>query len=121
MNVEALKNAGIDYDSGVKRFMGREHLYMKTLAKFPQNDTIDRVRTDYAEHNMDALLRDVHEFKGMCGNMSMTHLAHTADVIVSILRFGTVVPTELAAAMGELEKEYATAKDAILIAAEVSE
>lgn len=121
MNIEILKNAGIDYEGGVKRFMGREQLYMKTLSKFPKNDTMDRIRLDFAAQDRDALLRDVHEFKGMCGNMSMISLTRTADAIVTMLRSDGDGATDanLVAAMDALEQEYTTVKEAILAVAEV--
>lgn len=121
MNTEILKNAGIDYDGGVKRFMGRDHLYMKTLSKFPKNDAMERIRTDYKEHDMDALLRDCHEFKGMCGNMSMTQLYSTANEIVMLLRSDETPDEKLTVSIKELEREYAIARDAILAVTEVPE
>ena len=121
MNIEMLKNAGIDYDGGVKRFMGRAHLYTKTLSKFPGDGTIGRIREDYINGDLTALLQDAHEFKGMCGNMSITHLAHTADRIVSMLRADTVDSAGLEAAMKSLNTEYTAVKDAILMAMEVSQ
>lgn len=121
MNIEALKNAGIDYDGGVKRFMGRAQLYTKTLSKFPGDDTMVRIRRDYKAGDLAALLQDVHEFKGMCGNMSMTRLAHTADVMVTMLRSETIDIAGLETAMESLNTEYTAVRDAILIAAEVSQ
>lgn len=121
MNIEILKNAGIEYDGGVKRFMGRAPLYLKTLAKFPKDGTMGRIQADYRAGDLAALLLDVHEFKGMCGNMSMTRLAYTADVIVSLLRAGTAETAELDAAMARLETEYAAVNAAVLTAMEVSQ
>ena len=121
MNSEILKNAGIDYDGGVKRFMGRAQLYTKTLSKFPRDGAMGRIREDYKAGDFAALLRDAHEFKGMCGNMSMTHLACTADVIVSMLRAETMDIAGLATAMESLNNEYTAAKDAVLAAMEVSQ
>lgn len=121
MNIEILKNAGIDYDSGVKRFMGRAPLYLKTLAKFPKDGTMGRIQADYQAGDLAALLLDVHEFKGMCGNMSMTRLAHTADGIVSMLRAGTEAAVELDEAMARLETEYAAVNAAVLTAMEAAQ
>lgn len=118
MNADILKNAGIDYDGGVKRFLGRAPLYLKTLAKFPKNDTMDRVRADYEKRDREALLQDSHELKGMCGNMSMTKLYLAADAVVTLLRAGGATDEKLAAAMDGLEKEYEIAKEAVLAATE---
>lgn len=117
---DTLKNAGIDYDDGVKRFMGRADLYIKTLSKFPKNDTMERVRADYAARDNDALLRDAHELKGMCGNMSMTLVFRAADAVVALLRGGGFSDGDLSAAMSVLNAAYDAAKAAVSAVAEAS-
>ena len=118
MNAEILKRAGIDYDRGVKRFVGRAHLYEKALSKFPKDSTFSRIRAAYAAGDKEQLFASVHECKGMCGNIALTSLYETADTMVQMLRGGAYSETELAAAYEKLEREYHVVYDAVLAAME---
>ena len=120
MNVERLKDAGVEYDRGVKRFMGRAHLYEKTLSKFTSDTTFSRMREAYASGDRERLLADVHEFKGMCGNIALPPLYEAADEMVRLLRSGACTDEALAAVYGRLETEYHTVHEAVLAAMEDS-
>ena len=118
MNAAILKAAGIDYDRGVKRFVGRAHLYEKALRKFPKDDTFSRIRAAYEAGDKEGLFAGVHEFKGMCGNIALTSLYEAADAMVQLLRDGAYAEAELAAAYGALQTEYHIVQEAVLAAAE---
>ena len=116
MNIDALKAAGIDYERGVKRFVGRAHLYEKALRKFPQDGTFARMRADYEKNDLEALLADAHEFKGMCGNIALPSLFEASDGIVQMLRGGAFSPDALDDAFLSLARAYEAARAAILSA-----
>lgn len=118
MNVQGLKEAGIDYDRGVKRFVGRANLYEKALSKFPKDGTFERIRAAYEADDAQALLASAHELKGMCGNIAMTGLYEAADALVSLLRGGEASPAAVNAAYETLKMRYQTAYEAIVAAME---
>lgn len=118
MNIDTLKSSGVDYDEGVRRFMGRAHLYEKVLAKFPRDKTFPRIQADYESKDNESLLRDAHEFKGMCGNIGLLSLFSASDALVKLLRSGEFPAEELDAAYAALEREYTTVRNAVLAAME---
>lgn len=118
MNADILRSAGVDYDRGVNRFMGRAHLYEKTLSKFAKDTTFSRVRAAYLAGDREQLLADAHELKGMCGNIALTPLYEAANALVQLLRSGACTQADLDAAYGRLEKEYHIVYEAVLAALE---
>ncbi len=120
MNAEILKNAGIDYDRGVKRFMGRAHLYEKTLAKFMRDTAFSRIQAAYEAGDMEQMRAAAHEFKGMCGNIALSTLYDMSHALVELLRSEAGKPAEVAAAYGKLEREYHAVREAVLAAMEES-
>ena len=118
MNAERLTAAGVDYERGVKRFLGRAPLYEKTLRKFAADTTFSRIRAAYEQGDRDALFAAAHEFKGMCGNIALTSLYESADALVRLLRGGACAPAELDAAFARLDREYHTVHEAVLAAME---
>lgn len=118
MNADKLQKAGIDYNRGVKRFMGRAHLYEKALSKFPKDGAFARIRAAHEANDVEQLLASAHEFKGMCGNIALPALYDASDALVTLLRGGAFSPADLDAAYMHLEKEYRAANEAILAAME---
>lgn len=119
MNSEILKNAGIDYDSGVKRFVGRAHLYEKSLSKFTRDTTFSRISAAFASGDKEQLLAAAHEFKGMCGNIGLTSLYTAADAVVQLLRASADRTAELESAYALLDAEYHKIFNAVTAAMEV--
>ena len=120
MNAEILKSAGIDYDRGVKRFMGRAYLYEKTLAKFARDTTVSRLRAAYEADDRAGMFAAAHEFKGMCGTIAISGLHETAGALVECLRGEACSWDAIAAAYEKLASEYHTVHAAVLAAMEES-
>ena len=118
MKAEILRQAGVDYDYGVQRFVGRAHLYEKALTKFSKDTTFDRIRAAYEAGDRAALLAAAHECKGMCGNIGLTSLYEAADALVQLLRGDAVAPDALDAAYALLDKRYRAVHTAVAAAME---
>ena len=118
MNTEILKNAGIDFDSGVKRFVGRTQLYEKALLKFTRDTTFERIRAAGESGDRKQLLANAHEFKGMCGNVGLTSLYTAADSLVRLLRGDAPDAAEVDASCALLENEYHKIYEAVCAAME---
>lgn len=118
MRADILKSAGIDYDGGVKRFMGRAALYEKVLAKFPKDLTFSRIKNDMCSGDTEKLLMDTHELKGMCGNISLPDLFSAAEDMVNLLRRGEYEQSDLDASFARLEANYIKVYEAVLSAME---
>lgn len=81
-----LQKAGIDYEAGLKRFLGDEALYLAVLAAFADDDVVKRARSAYDKQDKKALLSAVHEAKGSSGNAGMNAVYQTAVSLMSLLR-----------------------------------
>lgn len=66
MDFSLLKQAGINTDSAVERFMGNEALYVKMLKKFLDDHTFADLVDAAAESCGQAALEASHTLKGIC-------------------------------------------------------
>ena len=62
MDIAKLKEAGIDYDEGLKRFANREDLYEKYLGKFPDDPAMSQLEAFLAEKNYAEAFKCAHSF-----------------------------------------------------------
>lgn len=83
---EQLKNAGVDVDTGLKRFMNNEALYMKFLNKFLNEPTYEQLRECIQNEDYQEAFRQAHTLKGVSANLSMTLLAEDVSRLVELLR-----------------------------------
>lgn len=86
MDFTLLKNAGIDTDSAIERFMDNEALYAKILKKFLDDTTFAELLNAVSEHSNDAALVASHTLKGLCGNLSMDELFRLFSEQVVLMR-----------------------------------
>ncbi len=86
MNSEILRNAGIDFDKGVARFLGDRMLYERILITFLSDTTFARGRAAFEKENYKGLQEAIHTMKGVAGNTDMGVLFLTAAVLCEYLR-----------------------------------
>lgn len=99
---EQLKNVGVDVDTGLKRFMNNEALYMKFLNKFLTEPTYEQLRECIQKEDYPEAFRQAHTLKGVSANLSLTLLADKVSELVELLR-NCENPTEEVSAKA---KEY---------------
>ena len=110
MNAARLRAAGIDYDAGVKRFLGDTDLYELVLQTFLQDTTLERAEAAFSDKQRDALFACVHELKGSSGNADMTVLYHATCALVELLRAGASTDEEIAESFQQFQTAYLSAK-----------
>ena len=110
--LEIYKNAGIDYDRGLDRFMGKATLYRKFLEKFLYDASFEEFRAGLATHDMLVAEQAVHTLKGTAANLSLNRVFNAADAMVKAIRRHADDATleQLAA---DVEATYFEACDAI--------
>lgn len=86
MNIDILKNAGIDYDNGVERFSGSDSVYQKFLRMFPDDSSFNNAAKAINKANLEEAFNNAHTLKGTAGNLSLTDLYDTASLLVEDLR-----------------------------------
>jgi len=111
MNIKILKDGGIDYESGITRFMGNMALYERVMKVFVADDVIKRARAAYDAGDMAGLLAAAHEAKGTSGNMEITRAYQLACALVALLRGGAYTPEEVGSTFAQFEEAYLCAQD----------
>ena len=80
------KDAGIDIDSGVERFMGNEMLYEKFLHRFVDDKSYSELVTALSDNDCNAAFNAAHTLKGVSGNLSLVRLRNLVSKQVEYLR-----------------------------------
>lgn len=118
MNIEILKKAGIDYDSGLDRFMGDTELYGTVLNLFLADHTMDDAVSAREREDFRAMFETMHELKGIAGNEDMTELYRAICPLVELLREAPYDASAIDGAFGQVRELYRTAKQGIADARE---
>lgn len=113
MNTETLKKAGINYDSGVKRFLGNSGLYEDMLVMFTEDNTCARAEQAYDEGKMKEFSEAVHEVKGVSGNLDMTELYDVSRRLMDELRSQSPDAGVIKELFTRFRDEYVSVKEAI--------
>ena len=99
-----LRQAGIDVEEALGRFMGNEELLMQFLLKFPHDPNFPQLREAMARGDVDGAFTAAHTLKGVTGNLSMKALSRQVGLVVEDLRGGDF--TSASGKMGQLEELY---------------
>ena len=118
LNLQRLSCAGIDYQSGIKRFIGDWKLYEAVLGAFLEDTSLERAQLAMKKNDRDALLECAHELKGSSGNTDMTALYTACCTLVTLLREGDATDAEVKSAFERMESAYLIARDGIRRASE---
>ncbi len=86
MNIDILKSAGIDYDSGFERFSGLDAVYQKFLRMFPDDPNYNNAIEAINAGELDKAFNYAHTLKGTSGNLSLSDLYRTTSLLVDDLR-----------------------------------
>lgn len=86
MDENRLKEAGIDYDGALDRFVGNRMLYEKYLTKFLSDTHVADARAALLREDYPDLLEQTHALKGLAGTLGMTGLYEKSADIVKSLR-----------------------------------
>ena len=84
-DIEALRNANIDYADIDERFEGNFALYLKLAELFLVDPHMAAIEAAFAEGSLDEAERQAHALKGVAGNLSLTRVhqlaAHMNDAL----------------------------------------
>lgn len=113
MNTEILKEAGIDYEAGLARFLNNISFYENVLDAFARETALDRAKAAYRSDDIPALLEAAHEVKGSSGNVGLVNVFLAAGALTALLRKGDFSKEELDTAFSSFETTYRSAQQAI--------
>ncbi len=100
----SLREAGIQVEDALGRFMGNEKLLERFLLKFLDDGNYGQLKKAIEEKDRDTELRCSHTLKGVCGNLSITTLYDMFTRQVELMRADRWEEAE--AMMPEIEKAY---------------
>lgn len=75
---EALKEAGVEVEKTISRFMDNSEIYITFLNRFPDEDRITPIRDAVSEWDFENLSQTAHKLKGVSANLGMTELSEAA-------------------------------------------
>lgn len=102
--LQRLKDAGIDVNDALNRFMGNESLLERFLNKFVADQNFKKLGEAIAAKDNEAALAASHTLKGVCGNLSMTVLSELLTKQVKAYRDGD--PAAAESLMSEITAAY---------------
>lgn len=92
MNTKILCEAGVNYEEGLRRFVGKAPLYEKYLGRFPQDPTFSELTAAMQEENYELAFRSAHTLKGIAGNLSFDAFMGEVEHLVEALRNQKDIP-----------------------------
>ena len=84
--LDQLKEYGVDVDTGVARFVGKQDLYVKFLGKFLQDTSFEGMKNSIEQKQYPEACEYAHSLKGVCGNLSLSPVTEQVSELTEILR-----------------------------------
>ncbi|MEG2881407.1 MAG: Hpt domain-containing protein, partial [Christensenella sp.] len=107
MNIDTLKQAGIDYDDGLRRMSENADLYHKFLNKFAEDTSMEKLQCSLEKMDLAAAYEAAHTLKGTSATLGMYELSDCcAEVCMKLRRKSEYVDI---AAVKEAYKKVAQA------------
>ncbi len=85
---------GVDYDTALERFMGKEDLYHKFLVKFLDDTNFMQLGEFLAGRDAEEAFKCAHTIKGLSGNLGFDNLLEADVPLVEKLRAGELDGTD---------------------------
>ncbi len=86
LTLEKLVAFGADVDTGLKRCVNKESLYLRLIQKVPGNEDFNRLREAVAAGDYEAGFQAAHGLKGVTMNLSLDPLSEPIIQITEQLR-----------------------------------
>ena len=83
---QQLEKAGINFKTGMERFLGNETLFVSFLHKFPKDPSFSQLCIYMENSEVQAAFREAHTLKGVAGNLSLDGLSVLLVPFVERLR-----------------------------------
>ncbi len=87
---EELISQGVDYNTALERFMGKDDLYERFLVKFLEDENFRKLGENIKAGNVEEAFKCAHTLKGLSGNLGFDNLLEEDAQIVEILRSGSL-------------------------------
>jgi HPt (histidine-containing phosphotransfer) domain-containing protein len=102
--LEKLKEAGVDTEGALRRFVGNAKLYCQFLSDFPNDENFSLILPALEKQDFEGALTAVHTLKGVSGNLGLNRLFAASSNMVALIRAGE--HEKAAASYGEVKRAY---------------
>lgn len=106
MDENRLREAGVDYDAALARFVGNRDIYERYLEKLLTDTHTIEAETALSAGDYEEVLEQTHALKGLAGTLGMKGLYEISTDIVKDLRDGNreMLPEKLTQMKEEWER-----------------
>lgn len=104
VSMKRLKDAGVDVDGALERFMNNTAMYEKFLKKFLSDPNYEALKSAVAGNECDKAFTAAHTLKGVSSNLSLTPLYEAVARQTELFRSEQF--EEGAALMSQVDKAY---------------
>lgn len=81
-----MEDNGADVNTTVKRFMGKEELYMKFIMKFRDDRNLQILQDNLEKKDYEEVFNNAHSIKGVTSNLGLNPIWEEAAAICDLLR-----------------------------------
>lgn len=78
--------AGIHAEEAIERLMGKEHIFLKYLFRFPEDKNYDELLDALSKKDLDGAFRAIHTLKGTASSVGLISVYEIADPLTEKLR-----------------------------------
>lgn len=106
MDRQKMLEAGINYDTGLARFVGKVPLYEKYLYQFVEDTHFSQLKQEMERKDYNAAFKTAHALKGVIGTLSMDRLFAAVSDVVEALRSRDIEKADMLLKRAEKEYEF---------------
>ncbi len=81
-----MEENGADVETTLKRFMGKEELYLKFIMKFQDDNNLEALLSSLDAQDYEGVFHSAHTLKGVAGNLGLNPVYDGASQICELLR-----------------------------------
>lgn len=81
-----MEENGADVETTVKRFMGKEELYVKFVLKFLEDNNLELLLENYDKKSFGEVFNNAHSIKGVTSNLGLNPVYKVSAEICDLLR-----------------------------------
>ncbi len=81
-----MEENGADVDTTLKRFLGKEELYLRFIKKFQDDKNLENLLEHFAKGDYEGVFESAHSLKGVAGNLGLNPVYDISAQICDLLR-----------------------------------
>lgn len=104
--LDELKEKGVELEPVLRRFLGKEEMYLKFLKRFLEDDSYRKMQNYLKEDDVEEAFKACHALKGVVTNLGLDGIMKTVIPVTEKLRAGSL--EGILELQQQMEEEYET-------------